>query len=223
MSRRGRRLWSKLAGGSAVSPEGEAGVAVLGHRDYVGGLWDEIGTLQFEFLVERGLRPGHIFLDIACGSLRGGVHFIRYLDIGNYLGIDKEKQLIDLGLKEELGQDDFESKQPEFVVSDSFEFTRFSKKPDYSLAQSLFTHLTDTDIEACLANLRGVVDTGHQCFATFFEGSTIENANSSHSHKNFHYAPDQLSALAARHSWTSVYIGDWHHPRGQVMMQFVAS
>ncbi len=42
------------------------------HRDMVGGMWEEIGRLQFEFLRARGLKPSHRLLDIGCGSLRGG-------------------------------------------------------------------------------------------------------------------------------------------------------
>ena len=54
--------------------EGDAGVDQLGHREYVGGLWDEMGKLQFDFMVSQGLSPEHTMLDIACGALRGGVH-----------------------------------------------------------------------------------------------------------------------------------------------------
>ena len=84
--------------------QGEGGILQAGHRAYVGGLWEEIGQLQFDFLVEQGLRPSHCFLDIACGSLRGGVHFIRYLEPGHYLGLDREPKLIELGVQEELGE-----------------------------------------------------------------------------------------------------------------------
>ena len=42
------------------------------HRGVVGGMWDEIGKLQFEFMVKQGLKSEHKFLDIGCGSLRGG-------------------------------------------------------------------------------------------------------------------------------------------------------
>jgi len=31
------------------------------HRDAVGGLWEEIGLLQYHFLLERGLRPDTFF------------------------------------------------------------------------------------------------------------------------------------------------------------------
>src|ERR1700756_713587 len=84
----GRRRWRV---------EGATGVGMVGHRAYIGGRWEEYGQLEFDFMVSRGLKPEHVLLDIACGSLRAGVHFIPYLDAGNYLGIEKEDALIKQG------------------------------------------------------------------------------------------------------------------------------
>lgn len=39
-------------------------------REKVGGLWEQLGSLQFEYLVRNGLEPHHFLLDIGCGSLR---------------------------------------------------------------------------------------------------------------------------------------------------------
>jgi hypothetical protein len=80
---------------------GTQSVDNLGHRAYVGGLWEAIGRLQFRFMIERGLEPQHVFLDVACGSLRGGVRFIPYLEPGCYLGLDIKQELIDIGIKHE--------------------------------------------------------------------------------------------------------------------------
>jgi hypothetical protein len=57
------------------------------HRRRVGGMWEEIGRLQFDFLLSKGLQSRHFLLDIGCGSLRGGIHFIGFLDAGRYDGI----------------------------------------------------------------------------------------------------------------------------------------
>lgn len=103
-----------------LTPEGEEGIRLVGHRDYVGGLWEEIGQLQCAFLVAQGLKSFHCLLDIGCGALRGGVHFIRYLDPGNYLGLEKEKTLIELGVDKELGVAVYQQKQAEFVISACF-------------------------------------------------------------------------------------------------------
>ena len=72
------------------------------HREEVGGLWDKIGKLQFNFLKKMGLKPEYYFLDVACGSLRGGIHFIDYLESGHYFGIDKDKELLEAGKNFEL-------------------------------------------------------------------------------------------------------------------------
>jgi hypothetical protein len=211
------------ARGKVSVPEGPEGIQAIGHREYVGGWWDEIGRLQFDFLVSVGLRPDDILLDIACGSLRGGRHFIPYLDRGHYLGIDRESVLIQAGIRHELGLDTYAERQPEFVVSSSFEFERFTRQPTVAIAQSLFSHFALPEIELCLERLRPNVSSGHRFFATFFTGREgYENPEASHSHLVFYHPPEAVAALGAPHGWEAEYIGDWGHPRGQVMMRFSA-
>ena len=206
-----------------ILKEGNEGIKQVGHRDYVGGKWEEIGKLQFNYLVSEGLKPKDIFLDIACGSLRAGIHFINYLNKGNYLGIDKEKELIDLGIEKELGKEVSLSKSPEFVVSDKFEFNKFSKIPNYSIAQSLFTHLVEDDIKLCLKNLKEFVgDKPHKFYATFFEVDvpTEGELEYSHSHASFFYTKVQMEQFGKETGWKFKYIGDWNHPRDQKIVLF---
>jgi ubiquinone/menaquinone biosynthesis C-methylase UbiE len=196
-------------------------VGDMGHRQYVGGLWEVLGRLQFRFMIEQGLQPQHVFLDIACGSLRGGVRFIPYLDRGNYLGLDIQQRLIDIGIRHELGPQLNEIKKPEFVVSDAFEFGRFSKQPDFALAQSLFTHLTEADIALCLRNLRSKAKSKTKFYATFFESEQpMKNPEHSHSHKNFFYTQKQMTQFGEASGWFTRYIGDWKHPRRQMMLEY---
>jgi len=67
------------------------------HRQRIGDMWDEIGQLQFNFLVEQGLLPYHTLLDVGCGCLRGGVYFVPYLENGHYFGMDINESLIEAG------------------------------------------------------------------------------------------------------------------------------
>lgn len=202
--------------------EGEKGIKEMGHRQYVGGLWEKIGKLQFDFLLAQGLKSSDCFLDIACGSLRAGIHLIPYLDTGKYLGLDRESALIELGIEKELGQALNEEKKPEFVISDSFEFGKFSQKPQFSIAQSLFTHLVPKDIRLCLANLRQFVEPGHVFFATFFEGDSSGNRPKSHTHAGFKYSKEEMEGFGKDVGWKATYIGDWNHPRKQMMMKYEA-
>lgn len=198
-----------------------------GHRRFIGGndeFWDLIRDLQFRFLVERGLRQSDTFIDVGCGSLRGGVSFIRYLEPGRYLGIDKHIELVIYGVASELGLDTYRDRQPRFVISDTFEFEKFDAAPTFGIAQSLFTHLAARDIELCLTNLRRVGAPGCRLFATFFETSAPKaNPEVSGSHGFFAYTRAQIEEFGARTGWTPHYIGEWRHPRKQNIIEYAAS
>jgi SAM-dependent methyltransferase len=201
-------------------------IHAMGHRDFVGGngpYWEALGQLQYDYLLAAGLKPHHVFLDIACGSLRGGRHFIRYLEPGRYLGVDKEIDLLILGVAAELGVAEFKAKRPQFIVTDTFDFRRITACPDFALAQSLFTHLTAADIYRCLASLRTIAGAQTVFYATFFEtapGAPAGNPRHSDSLGYFHYTQDFLRVLADTAGWQMHYLGDWSHPRNQKLLKF---
>jgi len=193
-----------------------------GHREFVGGLWDEMGRLQFDFLVKQGLKPSHVFLDIACGALRAGRLLIPYLEPGNYLGIDKHPELIETGKANEIGADMLEGKRPEFVISDCFSFEGFSKRPDFCIAQSLFTHLRKQDIDVCFRKLAAFVGLGCRFFVSFNETSIpIPQLAASHSNRLFYYTRRKMEMFGRQSGWEPRYIGNWNHPRGLKMIEYV--
>lgn len=199
-------------------------VEAVGPRDYIGGLWHEMGEMQFKFLVERGLLPEHTLLDIACGSLRLGVRVIPYLNAGNYLGIDMQQDLIEHGKIVEIGSTLCLTKQPELVVSGSFEFTKFSKRPDVAITQSLFSHLIGSDIALCLGNLSGHRKDSTIFYATFFEvEEPVPNPAKSHPHVAFRFTREEMRQFGSSTGWKMDYIGEWNHPRGQKMLRYTVS
>lgn len=194
------------------------------HRGYVGSMWEEIGKIQINFMVARGLRPDDVFVDVACGSLRAGRHFISYLDPANYLGLDHHGWLIEAGLRYELPKQVRAEKRPEFVVSKAFEFSKFTRRPKLGLAQSLFSHLTPDDIHLCLANLKEAMQPGGRFYATFVPRGVMPGQ-----HKNpadsaddllFEYSAEDILKIGRETGWQARYIGDWGHPRGQEMLEF---
>jgi hypothetical protein len=205
-------------------PGGRPGIWLAGHRDYVGGRWREVSRLLIDFMVRMGLKPDHVLLDIGCGSLRGGVDFISYLHAEHYLGLESESRLIQLGIKEELGRRLLKLKFPEFVVSRRFEFEKFSKKPDFAIAHSLFTHLTEADIRQCLEKLRRFVNTGCRLYASYFiaDAPHINESRRSHAQKSFMYSRAMVEDFGAKAGWTTSYIGEWGHPEDQMMIEYVA-
>lgn len=205
----------------SLDPEGERGLEVRGHREYVGGLWEPIGQLQFDFLRARGLRPDHYLLDIACGALRLGVKAIPYLEPGHYLGIEKERSLIRAGLEQELGEQLRRSKAPRILCDSQFRFGRLRQSVDVAIAQSLFTHLPPALIERCLERLRPCLRPDGVLYATFFEAQKERaNPSSPHDHGFFAYTRAQMEAFGHQHAYRPEYIGGWNHPRDQVMMAY---
>lgn len=212
-----RLLW---ASGSA-KPTGPLGVAALGHREYVGGRWEELGRLQLDFLIEHGLTPQTVLLDVGCGSLRLGRLAIPYLEPGHYLAIEKEEALVRAGLERELDPKVRVSRRPEIVVSSDFEFDRLSAPADLAIAQSVFTHLTPDRIRLCLRKLRPALVQGGCLYATFFETEhPIDNPHVPHDHKSFLYTKEEMLAFGHDAGFAGRYMGAWNHPRGQVMVEY---
>jgi hypothetical protein len=202
-------------------PQGEKGVAQIGHRAYVGGLWEEIGKLQFDFLVSKGLKPDCYLLDVACGSLRLGVRAIPYLERSHYLGIEKEESLVRAGLEKELDPKIRIEKQPNIIVSDSFEFEKLAQKADYAIAQSLFTHLPPVIINLCFKRLYPSLQAGGVFYATFFRTEQkFENPREPDDFRPFTYTQAEMAGFGEENGFTVNYIGDWNHPRKQVMVEY---
>jgi SAM-dependent methyltransferase len=207
------------------------GVAPSGpewYRAAVGGHWDEIGALQFAFLQRRGLRPDHYMLDVGCGALRGGLHFIRYLETGHYYGVDHEQSLLDAGRDVELANAGLAHKQPHLVRSDDFTLPGIGNdvRFDFALAQSVFTHLTPDMIELCLRRIVARLAPGGTFFATFQESAdgTIDPGKPhrwrDNERRGTHYPFLLFQNLAGKVGATVEYLGDWSHPRQQMMMAF---
>jgi len=199
------------------------------HRAMVGGMWDEIGELQFRFLVEQGLRPEHRLLDVGCGALRGGVHFARFLDRGHYYGIDCNHSLIKAG-RRELALAGLAQRDVTLAVNGDFDCSGFGVEFDYAIAISLFTHLCMNHVVRCLAEVRRALRPGGRFLATFFEAPhpahlvtilhTPGGVTTHFDSDPFHYAYEDLAAAARSVELEAERIGDWQHPRNQKMLRF---
>ena len=141
------------------------------HRKAIGLPWAELGQLQFDFLVGRGLKPEHYLLDVGCGPLRAGVHFIRYLEAGHYYGIDLHAELLAAGRDVELPRHGLVDKRPVLTVMADFDFRKLDRQFDFALAQSVFTHLPLNDIIRCLMRMEEALAPGGQFYATIYENA----------------------------------------------------
>jgi SAM-dependent methyltransferase len=203
------------------------------YRDAIGGLWDEIGQLQFQFLVAQGLVPANYMLDIGCGSLRGGVHAIRYLEPGHYYGFDSHRELIDAGLTHELSSNEAATRRPKLWQTSTFEISAEAPPFEFAIAVSVFTHLPLNIICLCLARVRPALALNGQLFATFFENNlglahtepirhpSPEGGFETYFARDpYHYTFSTLKWVGEQLDYRVDYIGDWNHLRDQKMLSF---
>lgn len=210
-----------------------AAVASGHHKEIVGGLWEAVGSLQFEFLKRHGLATSDHLLDIGCGSLRGGVHFVAYLQPGHYWGVDSNEPLLEAGYQTELTKLNLTDRLPRtnLLHEKDFNFDRFNRTFDIAIAQSVFTHLSGNRIRLCLYRLAKAMRPGARLFATFFEVPEHHPVDDVYVHPTggvrsfaykdpFHYRMSEIEAFVADLPWRIKWSGDWDHPRDQKMVIF---
>ena len=188
----------------------------LDEKMAIGGLWEEMGKRQFEFLVSEGMSHGSRLLDIGCGTLRGGKRFISYLDKGNYYGFDispgaiqKAQELVE---REGLG-----CKAPDIRVSEAkdLKFRDYRGiKFDFILAQSVFSHLMPDHIEEAFENIGEIMHPTSRFYFTFHIGSEYLRR----SNTDFQYPVGFFDDLARKYHFLLVDRSQvYEHPRGQAM------
>ena len=185
----------------------------------VGGMWEEIGLLQFDFIRNQGLKRQHSLLDIGCGTLRGGRHFIAYLQESKYFGTDISEGAIvfsrQLALREGLMD-----KLPVLHVDEdlSMDFCGLgAPRFDYILAQSVFTHLQEKHVEQVIRNVKLVMSVTSRFFFTFLEHPMYEGV----SHKDFYHQRQVFDKFAVQFGFSvKDYTSKYVHPRGHTMLEF---
>ena len=112
--------------------------------------------------------------------------------------MEKEQALITAGIEQELGRHVYDEKRPVILCSVDFDFERFGIKPDYALAQSLFTHLPPEHVNRCFKKLRAVIGENGVFFATFFETKRpVENPPAPHDRLSFSSTRAEMEAFDA--------------------------
>lgn len=142
------------------------------YRSFVGprDLFDVVGATQFNVLTNLGLREHHFLLDIGCGSLRAGRLFIPYLLPGHYFGSEPNRWLVEEAIKNEIGQSLMAIKQPVFMFDGGFNIGQFGRRFDFILAQSIFTHASQSQIKKCLSEAKRAMHDSSIFVATYDKG-----------------------------------------------------
>lgn len=97
---------------------------------------------QIAFLKSRGLKPADKLLDLGCGTLRGGIPLIQYLDTGNYFGIEVRPGVL-VEAKKELRENNLDYKIPTLLEQKDASSYLTDIKFDFIWAFSVLIHMSD--------------------------------------------------------------------------------
>ncbi|WP_017587119.1 class I SAM-dependent methyltransferase [Nocardiopsis ganjiahuensis] len=182
--------------------------------------WLALGEMQFDYLVEHGLKPTHRMLDIGCGNLRAGWRFIEYLDAGGYYGIDISPDILVAG-KKVLAERGLQDKLPHLTLTQDLTFDFLPEDAfDVVHAHSVFSHSPLEVIDECLAHVGRVLAPGGFFDFTF---DRTEGAEHHVLREDFYYRTDTLVALAEKHGLRARFMEDWEErPHGQSKIRVTA-
>ncbi|MGH3314418.1 MAG: class I SAM-dependent methyltransferase [Streptomyces sp.] len=195
-----------MAADTANDPE-----AAVGSRSH--DRWLALGQMQIDYLTGHGLRTDHRMLDIGCGNLRAGWKFIRYLDAGNYYGIDISPDIL-LSAKQTLTSYALQSKLPHLTLTRDLTFDFLpSAHFDVVHAHSVFSHSPLEVIEECLSHVGRILAPDGFFDFTF---DRTEGAEHQVLREDFYYRTATLVTLAGRHGLGARFMDDWERlPHGQ--------
>jgi len=123
--------------------------------------YDINGAMQFQFLLDLGLREYHRFLEIGCGSLRLGRLLITYLLPDRYFGVEPNEVIFRQGLVNNLGSEDGDMvrlKRPTFQHDTRFDYSFTGAPVDFIIAQSIASH---TGVKETRALMQAIADASH--------------------------------------------------------------
>ncbi|GAA0174125.1 methyltransferase [Lithospermum erythrorhizon] len=115
------------------------------HHSNYGEPWAG-GRDVFEFLAEAAhLRPDSRVLEIGCGTLRVGLHFIRFLNPDLFHCLERDELSLMASFRYELPSQGLLSKRPLIVRGEDMDFSKFGSGTMYDLiyASAVFLHIPD--------------------------------------------------------------------------------
>ncbi|KAL2337525.1 hypothetical protein Fmac_011971 [Flemingia macrophylla] len=115
------------------------------HHSNYGEPWAG-GRDVFEFLAQiTQLKPSSQVLEIGCGTLRVGLHFIQYLNAEHFHCLERDELSLMAVFRYELPAQGLLHKRPLIVKGDDMEFSKFGSGTMYDLiyASAVFLHMPD--------------------------------------------------------------------------------
>lgn len=138
-------------------------------------LWKIQRDFQIQFLRQVGLKPQHYLLDLGCGTLRGGIPIIAYLQKRHYCGVEVRPEVLEEARKE-LEESNLLHKEPTLIAVADIGPLNLEKKFDYIWALSVLTHMTDEILRDAISLVRRHLKDDGCFYATVNIGNAPERS-----------------------------------------------
>ena len=171
------------------------GIFLGGRRKH----FETAGRKLLMTLVGEGLFPSSSVLDVGCGCLRGGYWLIHFLDAGNYCGIEPNTTMLEAGRRVLLEPGLEAVKQPRFDNNSDFDFSVFSRRFDFVVARSIWTHTSKAQIETMLDGFVSTANDDAVFLASFKRPSLFRRDYQGDKWIGVSHEPDSTEG-AVRHS-----------------------
>jgi SAM-dependent methyltransferase len=191
-------------------------------------VWGLSGQLQLDLLKEIGCTPNSKVLEIGCGCLNASVPIMKFIEPGNYVGVEPNKWLIDTILEDEEVAELVRTRKPRFLYDASFDATSANTQFDFVISHSVLSHAARPQFELFMRNLRKVLKPSGKILAslrmTGKKGNPLKDSNDStwvyHSRKKralmrllglkaprgvSHFSFDTVQAMAAANGFSVVW------------------
>lgn len=151
------------------------------------------GKTDLKYLVKLGLNPDDACVDYGCGTLRVGVHFIKYLNRGRYWGLDISQFLLDEG-RSLIGDELWEEKQPNLkVISDESVTQAAATKPSFLISTKVLIHVHPDELKEYLYNVVRIIKPSGQAI---IDGKWSDTETLHYSKRSWAHSMHTLLSLA---------------------------
>jgi SAM-dependent methyltransferase len=135
--------------------------------------FERVGRLGFQVLLAEGLRPSSRVLDVGCGALRLGYWLMRFLDPGCYFGIEPQREMLDVGLRQLVEPEVVARAHARFAFNDDFDLSVFGERFDFVIARSIWTHASKTQIAKMLSSFAATSQPLGVFLASYYPASKV--------------------------------------------------
>jgi len=120
-------------------------------------VFGKAGKGVLKLLRAHGMKRHSVCVDYGCGSLRIGVHILRYLDSGNFWGLDVTDRFFSQGI-ELVGAETVAEKRPSLrVISDDSIREAAAADPDFIVSEAVATHVPRAELTEYFANIMAMI------------------------------------------------------------------